>query len=65
MVDLGHIPKIEKSSLSDAITLRIDGITKRDLDQLKYQYGIDTAEWLRKVIRREIDHVKQTWEKSS
>jgi len=62
MVDLGKIPKLQKSYLTEVISLRVDAVTKRDLDQLEYQYEYDTSTWLREVIRREIDLIKQARE---
>jgi hypothetical protein len=64
MLDLGDIPRLEKAALTNRITIAIDETIKRDLMQLKYQYGIDTAEWIRSLIRREIFHVKEACEKS-
>lgn len=62
-MDLNEIPMQKKAQLTQRLTMAIDEGLKRDLMELKYQYGIDISEWIRKMIRSELPRIKDACQK--
>lgn len=51
------LPKMRKQINTENLTLKCDPEMKAQLDALKYHNKVNVAEWLRQIIRRELEAI--------
>lgn len=54
-----ELPKLKERVYTEKISLAVSETTKKDLEDLKYKKRINTSEWLRQVIERELAALKK------
>jgi hypothetical protein len=58
-MDSVEIPKLRDAFLSERFMLAIDPEMKRGLMELKYTYGVDITEWIRRMVRSELPKLRE------
>lgn len=59
IMDKNDIPSLKKKTLTERITLPLESGLKSELESLKRDHGVDTSEWLRRLIRAELPKLRQ------
>ena len=52
------IPMLKKKTLTAKVNVALEEHTHAEIEKLKREYGVDTMEWIRGLIRQELPKLK-------
>lgn len=53
------IPMLKKKTLTAKVNVAFEEPVHADLEKLKREYGVDTMEWIRSLVRSELPKLKK------
>lgn len=58
-MNIPNIPRLKGKRLDGFIGLPIEGVVKKELQELKHAHDLDHLEWIRQLIRSELPNLKR------
>lgn len=57
-LSMQSVPMLKRKTLTAKVNVALEETTAQELERLKRQYGVDTMEWIRGLIRQDLPKLK-------